>query len=457
MGGVIVTLTAPHWIYLVVVVLVIVGMAMRRGVIPLCILGTFLLGWVYTHSFVKGIQTLYNASVTSASVLLEIIVIIALMIALLRLLEKIGADQLLLRPFRDRLRSPGMAFWGTGLVKGLVSAFVWPTPATMMVGPMMIPIALRAGLPIIGIAMTMNLFGHGIALSGDFVIQGAPKLTGTAAGVGVMAILKASIPLVIVTGLVSTILAYLLLRRDMRKGTVVLEQPDHAEERTHFSLAARFAAVAVPLAFLTTIVGTIYLQLRGGDATALVGGVSLLLFLSISFLEYGMKAYEHVMTFLQAGFIFSIKIFAPVIPIAGFFFMGSPEISPKILGEGAPGYLFDLGTFLAAHVPLSAAPVALIVVLVGVIAGLDGSGFSGLVLVGTLAQALGTPIGVNVAVLAALGQMGSVWSGGGTLVPWGVLDIAGVTGCSPEELTRRNFVPVMFGLLAATIVAIVMV
>ena len=28
----------------------------------------------------------------------------------------------------------------------------------------------------------MNLFGHGIALSGDFVIQGAPKLTADAAG-----------------------------------------------------------------------------------------------------------------------------------------------------------------------------------------------------------------------------------------------------------------------------------
>ncbi|MCL6443467.1 MAG: polysaccharide deacetylase family protein, partial [Alicyclobacillus sp.] len=123
--------------------------------------------------------------------------------------------------------------------------------------------------------------------------------------------------------------------------------------------------------------------------------------------------------------------------------MGSPDIAPQILGKGAPGYLFDLARALAAHVPLSAVPVAIIVVLVGVIAGLDGSGFSGLVLVGTLALALGTPIGVNIAVLAALGQMGSVWSGGGTLVPWGVLDVAGVTGVDPEALTRRNFLPVI--------------
>jgi hypothetical protein len=180
------------------------------------------------------------------------------------------------------------------------------------------------------------------------------------------------------------------------------------------------------------------------------------LFIVIAFLEYRMKAYEAVMKNLQEGFTFSIKIFAPVIPIAGFFFMGSPEVSPQILGQGAPGYLFDLGKALAAHVPLSVIPVAIIVVLVGIIAGLDGSGFSGLVLVGTLAQALGTPVGANIAVLAALGQMGSVWSGGGTLVPWGVLDVSGVTGCSPEELTRRNFIPVMAGLAVATVVAVVL-
>ncbi len=338
----------------------------------------------------------------------------------------------------------------------LIRWYVFITIMTMIVGPMMIPIALRAGLPIIGIAATMNLFGHGIALSGDFVIQGAPKLTGSAAGVGVLAILKASIPLVIATGLVSTLLSFWMLRRDMKKGRIVAKSTSTASLRTDFGAAAKFAAVVVPLTFLATIATTVTIGLKGDDATALVGGASLLLFIVIAFLEYRMKAYEAVMKKLQEGFTFSINIFAPVIPIAGFFFMGSPEVSPQILGQGAPGYLFDLGKALAAHVPLSVIPVAIIVVLVGIIAGLDGSGFSGLVLVGTLAQALGTPVGANIAVLAALGQMGSVWSGGGTLVPWGVLDVSGVTGCSPEALTRRNFIPVMAGLAVATVVAIVL-
>ncbi|WAH38263.1 hypothetical protein [Alicyclobacillus dauci] len=326
----------------------------------------------------------------------------------------------------------------------------------MMVGPMLMPIAVRAGLPIIGVAMTMNLFGHGIALSGDFIIQGAPKLTSSAAGVTVGQILHASIPLVITTGVLATVIGYWRLRRDMKRGAVEVPKKLEFKQEKEVSTAARISAVLVPVVLLATIVTTIAMGLKGGDATAFIGGVSFLLFIVIAFLEHKQHAHKAAMRYVQDGFTFSMKIFAPVIPIAGFFFMGSPDVAPQILGKGAPGYLFDLGRALAAHVPLSMVTVAIIVVLVGIIAGLDGSGFSGLVLVGTLAQALGTPIGANIAVLAALGQMGSVWSGGGTLVPWGVLDVAGVTGVDPEHLTRRNFIPVVVGLAGATVVAILM-
>lgn len=54
----------------------------------------------------------------------------------------------------------------------------------------------------------MNLFGHGIALSGDFVIQGAPKLTADAAGLPVSSVVSASVPLVIVMGIVTTSVAF---------------------------------------------------------------------------------------------------------------------------------------------------------------------------------------------------------------------------------------------------------
>ncbi|GMA65376.1 hypothetical protein NZD89_07995 [Alicyclobacillus fastidiosus] len=123
-------LTAAHWVYLTVVVLVIVGMALRRGVIPLCIIGTVVMGWVYSHNFITGLKVLFNATIASATTLLGIILIIGIMISLLRLLESIGADQLFLRPVQNLFRGPASAFWGTGLVKGIIAAFVWPTPST---------------------------------------------------------------------------------------------------------------------------------------------------------------------------------------------------------------------------------------------------------------------------------------------------------------------------------------
>ena len=71
--------------------------------------------------------------------------------------------------------------------------------------------------------MAMNLFGHGIALSGDFIIQGAPKLTADGAGIPVSDVISASIPLVIIMGVVTTIAAFLFLRNDMKKGTISTE------------------------------------------------------------------------------------------------------------------------------------------------------------------------------------------------------------------------------------------
>jgi hypothetical protein len=90
-------------------------------------------------------------------------------------------------------------------------------------GAVLLPVAIRVGLPALGVAMAMNLFGHGIALSGDFIIQGAPKLTADAAGLPVGDVIQASIPLVFVMGIVTTVLAFYFLKRDLKSGTLTME------------------------------------------------------------------------------------------------------------------------------------------------------------------------------------------------------------------------------------------
>ncbi|KMV00728.1 hypothetical protein ACS72_02985 [Acinetobacter sp. VT 511] len=106
-------------------------------------------------------------------------------------------------PVTRFIRSPQVAYWGIGLIMMVVSLFFWPSPAVALVGAVLLPVAVRVGLPPIGAAIAMNLFGHGIALSGDYIIQGAPKLTADAAGIPVTSVMTASIPLVIVMGTVS--------------------------------------------------------------------------------------------------------------------------------------------------------------------------------------------------------------------------------------------------------------
>src|SRR4051794_348386 len=126
-------LTVSHWIYLAVVLIVIISMIFKRGVIAVCILGTLAIGWIWSGSAITAGQTLFTANLTAAKVLLDIIVIIALMIGLLRMMEKVKADYLLMRPLGKLFKGPTGAFWGIGTVKGVLSAFLWPTPATMTV------------------------------------------------------------------------------------------------------------------------------------------------------------------------------------------------------------------------------------------------------------------------------------------------------------------------------------
>ncbi|MEB9898072.1 hypothetical protein P4K96_32250, partial [Bacillus cereus] len=88
--------------------------------------------------------------------------------------------------------------------------------------------------------------------------------------------------------------------------------------------------------------------------------------------------------------------------------------------------------------------------------GLDGSGFSGISLAGSVASLFGTASGGGTATLTALGQIAGIWVGGGTLIPWALIPAAAICGVSPFELARRNLTPVVIGLAATTFAAILL-
>jgi hypothetical protein len=211
------------------------------------------------------------------------------------------------------------------------------------------------------------------------------------------------------------------------------------------------------LAFAVDVALMWLLKLTGGDATALLGSTAVLILSLGAVLSYGWEGLERVTDYVREGFMFGIKIFAPVIIIGGFFFLGKGELAKVILNaQEATGFLEDFGIALAQTVPLNKIVVAIVSLVTGIVVGLDGSGFSPLPLVGSVAATFDKAITVDKATLAALGQIAGVWTGGGTIIPWGLIPVAAITGVNPIDLARKNFIPVMLGFTATTIVAILL-
>ena len=174
-------------------------------------------------------------------------------------------------------------------------------------------------------------------------------------------------------------------------------------------------------------------------------------------LGFGLDAPEKVTDYLTHGFLFAIKIFAPVILIGAFFFMGGEGIT-SILGEQyQSGIMNDWAVWLAGKTPLNQYAAAFLQMVIGALTGLDGSGFSGLPLTGALSRTFSLITGGSVAVFAALGQITAIFVGGGTIVPWGIIPVAAICNVSPLELARKNLLPVLIGFGCTFIVACLLI
>ena len=461
-----VELTAAHWVYAIFIILILIAMAMRRETPLVCIIGSFILSWVITGNLVKAVQAVFNAVTVAASELLGIVVIISLIVAMAKMLEETGIAEMMFRPVQGMMKSPGVAYWVMGFVIMIVAWVIWPSPAIALVGALLLPGAIKVGLPPISAAMAISMFGYGCALTTDFIIQGAPGITSKAASVTVGSVMTKSVPMLIVWGMIALPLSFIAVRKDIRANAGKPIEwapfeitPEAKGEREKWVKVLptfkKYLLWIIAILFGLDIAAMLVFKLRGGDATALLGGTVSLIMVIVGFGIYGKEGFEKLSVHARAGFMFGVRIFAPVFLIASFFFMGSPGTAKAIFGEGAKGLLFDLGQALANAVPLSRIPVAIVQAIVGGITGLDGSGFSGLPLVGTLAQALGSATKLDVATLGALGQYFAVAVGGGCIVPWAVIPAAAITGTDPVEIARRNLWPTLLGFIGVVIVAII--
>lgn len=467
-----ITLSALHWVYLVFILLVIAFIVMKKDTSFICIAAILTLGFIATSSITHSVTGIFNSFAYAIKELLGTILVISIIYGMSKVLMKTGINEVMVCPFTKLIRNPSLAYWVIGILMMVISWFFWPSPAVALMGAVLLPVAIKAKLPAMGVAVAMNLFGHGIALSGDFIIQGAPKITADGAGIPVGEVVAASVPLVIVMGVVTTIAAFWMLRRDMKAGVLIVGEETSEENKSkntsddekgmsELSPSIRKAlAGLVPALFAIDILIMFIAKLQGGDATALIGGTSILILIIISFFAYKADPLGQITQHMIEGLQFGFRIFGPVIPIAAFFYLGDSaivDIFGKVLPEGSNGLVNDLGVALAGVVPLNQGIGAVTATIVGAITGLDGSGFSGISLVGSIAKLFSIAIGSGAATLTALGQVAAIWVGGGTLIPWAVIPAAAICGVDPFELARRNLKPVAIGLAATTIAAMFLI
>ena len=458
-----VTLSSLHYVFVIVTLIILIALLCKKEIVIPCIIGILLIGFTFSGNLIHTIQILNNALIASCVELFGIILVIALVTAMSKAMYAIGADEMMIRPIRKIIKTPDGAFWGIGLAMLIVSWLIWPSPAVALIGALLLPVAAKVGLPAIWAAVAMNIMGHGMGLSSDFFVQGAPAISAKAAGIPVETLIKASVPLWFVMSVTVGLTAYIAMRRELKYATD-LHTTRLAREEMAASVQMKMIkkprlalamSLLIVLSFATIITVMIKMHIVGGDATALVAGTALILTCVLTMADSGLNmGLEDCVSHLKEGFIFAIRIFAPVIVIAAFFFLGSQDFAVTVLGEGAPGLLNDIGLFITERMPMSKGSIAFLEVGLGVITGLDGSGFSGLPLVGSMAQTFSLTTTINTAVLTALGQITTIWVGGGTIIPWGVIPVAAICGVSPTELARKNLIFVLIGLAVTTVFAI---
>ena len=346
-----------------------------------------------------------------------------------------------------------------------------------------------------------------MALSSDYVIGVAPGISAKAANVAAALVADRALALSLITGLVAFVLLFAFHRKtfktpspqlltdwqalavqsssglghegsshksEIAKGTSRETQPVtgkdlwreiHSVELSRQKWSKVFAVVT-PIMFLVIItimalpkLGVPLQDLKGGAGASLVGGAAALLMLLVALAFHGpKKMLEESANHITEGFVFAFRAMGSVLPIAGFFFLGNSETAAAVLGTAAdqtPSLLFDLVSGAQEWIPHNKFFVAFGLLIVGMVTGVDGSGFSGLPLTGALAGALGPVSNMSPATLAAVGQMGAIWTGGGTLIAWSsLIAVAGFARVSVLDLVRTLTPPVLIGLAVSTASAV---
>ena len=147
--------------------------------------------------------------------LLNIIVVIALVVMMTKAMEDMARplDGILIRKLSGNAY---VSYWVVGLAMLVLSWFIWPTPCTTpfrRTGRS----ACRSKRSAADIAaMAMSIFGKGVGLSSDFIIQGSPSVTSKLTKIPIDQIISASVPVWLAVSVTAVADSYFIAIRSIR-------------------------------------------------------------------------------------------------------------------------------------------------------------------------------------------------------------------------------------------------
>lgn len=275
---------------------------------------------------------------------MNIIILIALIVMMTKTMEDMGSDRLMVIPIRRLLGNADISYWVLGIAMLVLSWFIWPTPVAPLLGALAVPLAIKSGLPPMVAAMSLSIFGKGVGLSSDFIIQGSPTVTAKITNIPVDEIMAANVPILAAVSIVAVTVSFILAFRTIRaskrgiggmKGSAIsMEKISIRGAAAAVTVSAspigRVMARVIPIALIADIYFMYMLNIKGGSATALIGGTTLLITMISAVFQYKDRAFAKTMEYAREGFMFAVKVFGPVVIIAGFFGLGG-ERSNKFL------------------------------------------------------------------------------------------------------------------------------
>lgn len=447
-------LTIMHWVYLMLTIIMCIMLIRKNDITLFCVVSIYIIAFLYSKSFLFSIQTICRGIMVAFEQFLPIFIGISLIMSMTCAMQVSGSNRLLLKPLERFLQTPTKSYLIVGITMFIVSTLIWPSPAVALIGALLVPLASKIGLSPIYTAVAINIFGHGVALSGDFFIQGVPEVAARGAGFTSNELLPYLLPIWGITSIVTIAVSICIMRKDLNKSSNIVIK--RAEEVKYNKYKSVLILVFMCIFFIIDIICMLYFNITGDGATTLISGTALIMTCIISFIVYSPKdALKMIPQFVEKGFGFSIKAFAPAVLIIAFFSLGNQEYASHILDEAAPGFIDDIITQFVNNVDVTKELSTVIQMIVGALYSLDGSGFAGLSVIGNIARNIAST-SEQVKILTALGQVEIMWIGGGTLIPWSVIPVAAVCNVSPGELVRKNLIPVLTGLFAGMLMAIVM-